>query len=1410
MINNKLLRLIFLSVVSVLLMTLTKAATVGDIVFNGLTNRDGLTNSHINAILKDSKGYVWFGTQAGLARYDGFRIKMFLYNNVNNTSLPNNSVDDIQQDANGNLWIHTSLGYCVYDYEKEQFDRTPEKRLEQYGIKGGIARVYVDGQKNLWVAIYGQGCYYIDVKTRKASLFPYPQKNKRTPKQVTLANDWITDFTAHQGMVVVTFGNGVLSKLDGKHHRIVWTNPILARQNLDKNLGPYTYIDSRGNYWVLNGSRCFIYATAQKKWYNSVAPFLASQGIASIQSPFLIRDMACTSDGRLWIATDHDGLILVDYQHKQCRQYLKNDMNPTSLPDNALQRVFVDDRDAVWIGTYKNGVAYFSPSSKRFSTIGLGDICCVSQDAQGNLWCGTNDNGIVNYNPVTGQSVRYGRAQTHLLSDVVVCSVAMSDGTLYFGTFNGGLARYRNGEWKTYQASPHGLANNSVWSLCEDNYHRLLIGTLGGGLQIFDPKTERFQTFDMTNSKLPSNYISSIVRARGDEVLLGHSQNISIFNVRTHTLKNITGTRSGKPFPSPSVNYAMMDSRGIIWIASPAGITMYDTVSDQMESVYELNGTQGAVGCSVVEDKFHSIWLVSEFLVSRVRLSKGSDGLWDLNMSSYNSQDGLQTGQFNYRSACLLSSHALAIGGQEGLNIIPTTSGNASHINAKVLFSGLVLFDHPLAAGEEYEGRVILKESIDFCRELELDDRDNAFTIQLASSEVAIPSRSRFLYRMEGVSDKWIMTPEGRPSITLTNLSPGNYTLQVKVVNGDGTVSNDVSQLRIHVRPPFYLSGWAMLAYVLLLVGVFFGYRKRMLDKQRAKYEQEKMKADIRKTKELNELKLNFFTNVSHELRTPLTLIISPLAAMIKKEEDSEKHHKLELIHRNALRLLNMVNQILDFRKMEQNRGKLVLSSLDVVDFVKGISASFQQLANNNIQLNFHATVPRLVMYFDVDKLGKIVNNLLSNAYKFTPDGGTVSVGLNVLSADDTGQDGCDMLRLTVADTGKGISDADKKLVFERFYQVNGTEMQPFGGSGIGLNLVMQFAQLHGGKVQVQDNPGGGTIFLVDIPIRHEADMKTSDSRPQASASAQGHGQDAYQPGNGEHEGGSQESIQQGGSEQNNVEQGAPAQEGSEQGDKPSAAPAKPVVLLVDDSDDFREFMHEELSGRYQVVEAINGQDAWQKIQQQRPDIILSDVMMPVMDGNELCRLVKGNDALATIPFVMLTARLADEHRKEDYENGADSYITKPFDVDILKTRIDNFLKYRHGGAPQEVAGQEEKKEQPEFTLSQNDKKFLSQVDIYIRDNMGDPDTSVEAMSNSLCISRVQLYKRMLALTGTTPSEYLRAKRIKRAEELLHSPDYNISEIAYMVGFNNPRYFSKYFQDAYGMTPSQYRKKLAD
>lgn len=1363
--------------------------------FRYLQSRDGLSNSEINSVFKDNNGFLWFGTQAGLDRFDGFRFKNFFYDEQNTTTLMNNSVNEIQQDITGDIWLHTPMGYCIYNYQMERFDREPVNWMQTVGMRGTPERVFIDSKKNMWFAIYGKGIYYLDMKTMKPYFFQASDRQKNC-----IPSGHINRISESNGTVLLSYNNGTLCRLDGKRRKIVWVNNYLSQYNNKSYEGYLTYTDSESNIWVVSDTRSFVYSPTRNKWYEDASYFLREHGIDISSNRILIHDIKSDRAGNMWIATDHDGLYIVNLKTNKLYHYLYDPVKKYGLSDNTVLSIYIDDDQSVWLGTLKNGIAYYSPSTSKFQTIDVGDICTITEDANGILWMGSNDEGIVAYNPVTGERKVYDMKQTGLGSNVVVSSCVARDGSLYFGTYNGGMVRYKNGQWKVFRAEnkPGGLANDNVWSLKENRLGEIVIATLGSGVQVLDPKTDLFVTYNIQNSALANNYTASLELTPDGDVLVGTSVYYSIMEIATRKFTTYKTTKDNRPFYSPSVNHAFMDSRGIVWCATASGISMYDPVSDQMELVNELNGTRGAVGCALMEDNNHEIWAVSDHFISHIRVNKDSEGKWQLTIMNFNALDGLQDRQFNYRAICLTHKGDIVVGGQDGINIIHPQQLRSQRRNVRALFSGLILFDHPISANEEYNGRVVLEESLEHSRRLVLEHNENSFTIQLASSKVEIPARSRFLYRMDGVSEKWMMTAEGQPSVSFNNLSSGTYKLQVKVVDGDGTVNDEVSEMEIVIRPPFYLSIWAIIIYLILIGAGIYYYRERMKKMQKMQMEKEQATADAKRIRELNELKLNFFTNISHELRTPLTLILSPIREMLKKEDDNVKRQKLSLIQRNAERLLTLVNQILDFRKIESKEEELNVVEGDIVGFIKNVCTSFKQLANQKITLSFFSAESSTIMLFDADKISKVFGNLLSNAYKFTPDGGKIDVEMHILKKDQSGYPE-DMMEISVADTGKGISDEDKQRIFDRFYQVDATKMQPFGGSGIGLSLVKKYVEMHNGAIVVKDREIGGTNFVIDLPIRRKP-VAVEEEKP--------------------------------------MEQTSMLKEAKEDKEDENIVldKSRHTLLLVDDSEDFREFMVSILAEHYNVIEADNGKSALEKIKRQKPDVILSDVMMPIMDGNEFCRAVKENPSTASIPFIMLTARLTQEQKIEGFESGADEYITKPFSLDLLNLRIANLIKWASGSkGGNEVAADknvtsvqkgssndnedareglssEEKDElqmqdqRAEVQLTEGDKRLLLKIDRIIEDNMSDPDLNVEKMSREIGMSRVQLYKRMVPITGNTPSEYIRAKRIERAEQYLRQGDRNVSEIAFLVGFNNPRYFSKYFSDVYGMTPSQYKK----
>ena len=610
--------------------------------------------------------------------------------------------------------------------------------------------------------------------------------------------------------------------------------------------------------------------------------------------------------------------------------------------------------------------------------------------------------------------------------------------------------------------------------------------------------------------------------------------------------------------------------------------------------------------------------------------------------------------------------------------------------------------------------------------------------------------------------------------VTYTNLAPGTYILKVKATNSDGYAGTEEASLKIVILPPFWMTPWAYIVYALLIVGVVSFSLYAVQRRERNKFRIRQIEEDAKKREELSQMKFRFFTNVSHELRTPLTLIISPMESMMKEITDEKLHGKLQLMYRNAQRLLNLVNQLLDFRKNEMAGLHLTLSEGDIVAYVRSICTSFLMLSEKkHVHLTFFSAMESLNMSFDEDKIGKVVMNLLSNAFKFTPDGGRVDVALE-MSKEMSGR-----LLIKVSDTGVGIRDEDKERIFERFYQVEQEEPEHQStGSGIGLSLVRDFVTLHEGTVRVVDNVGSGSVFLVELPVKH---IRVSPPKP-APLTEEVEEHEELLPG---------------------MEEEALSVDLLDDMEDNEDEKEKPLALIVDDNEDLVAFMKDSLSLYFRIQSASNGREAWQKISELMPDVIVSDVMMPEMDGNELCRWVKTDKRTSDIPMILLTARQAVEDKVEGLTIGADDYVTKPFNVEILILRMRKLIDLSKKRKAKSLIDPEPS----EIAITSLDEKLVENAIKYVEANIGRCDLSVEELSRGLGMSRVHLYKKLLQITGKTPIEFIRVIRLKRAAQMLRESQQNVSEIAYQLGFNNPKYFSKYFKDEFGVLPSVYQER---
>ena len=1319
--------------------------------FKHLEVSDGLSNNSVNTICKDRDGFMWFGTATGLNRYDGYTFKIYQHAENDPESLPDNYITDIVEMPDGRFWINTARGYVLFDKEQDCFitDVTGfMKNLESGGVP---EQVFVDREGNTCLSVAGEGCYRYK-EGGKATFFSYVEHS--------LPEYGVTQIAECSDGLLLIYNTGLLVCLDHATLAIKWKfDEIKKYIPAGKTIEFSLFVDRDNCIWAYSLMGIWAYDCGTKSWRTDLT------AIWSSRPDVIIHAVAQDIEGRIWVGKDYDGIDVFEKETGKVTSLVAHDDNGRSLSHNTIYDLYADRDGIMWVGTYKKGVSYYSESIFKFNMYEWGDITCIEQADENKLWLGTNDHGILLWNRFTGKAEPFWRDAERQLPNPVVSMLKSKDGKLWVGTFNGGLYCMNGSQVRSYKEGVgNALASNNVWALVEDDKGRIRIASLGGGLQCLEPSSGTFETYTSNNSALLENNVTSLCWGDDNTLFFGTAnQGVGMMDMRTREIKKVQGQSGSMKMSNDAVNHVYKDSRGLIWIATREGLNVYDVRRHLFLDLSPVAEAKGSFIAAITEDQERNMWVSTSRKVIRVTVASDGKGSYLFDSRAYNSEDGLQNCDFNQRSIKTLHNGIIVIGGLYGVNVFAPDHIRYNKMLPNVMFTGLSLFDEAVKVGQSYGGRVLIEKELNDVENVEFDYKQNIFSVSFASDNYNLPEKTQYMYKLEGFNNDWLTLPLGVHNVTFTNLAPGKYVLRVKAINSDGYVGMKEATLGIVVNPPFWMSWWAYLLYAIGLVVVFFLARYRMLKREREKFHLQQIENEVAKNEEINNMKFRFFTNVSHELRTPLTLIISPLEGMLKETTDELQSTRLQLMYRNAQRLLHLVNQLLDFRKGEMSTHQLSLSEGDIISYVHSVCNSFLLMADKkHIQFSFFSGIDTFSMAFDADKVGKIVMNLLSNAFKFTPEGGRVTVMIEHVAGTP------DMLEIKIADTGIGISDVDKEHIFERFYQADHKGVEETTGNGIGLSLVRDFVTLHEGEVKVFDNIGTGSVFVIQFPVKH---VETQVQLPPETGISIG--------------------------EEEDKEIKEETREETERKDFP-------LLLIVDDNEDFRIFMRYSLELQYRVKLAVNGNEAWEMMQEELPDLVISDVMMPQMDGNELCRLIKQDKRTAHIPVILLTARQNTEAKLEGLQTGADDYVTKPFNMTILVLRIRKLIELsRYHRVTQGMIDPVPS----EIVITSLDEKLIEKAIKYVEDNMSRTELSVEELSRELGMSRVHLYKKLLQITGKTPIEFIRVIRLKRAAQLLRESQLHVSEVAFEVGFNNPKYFSRYFKDEFGVLPSVYQEK---
>ncbi|MEO6232157.1 MAG: two-component regulator propeller domain-containing protein [Ferruginibacter sp.] len=1354
------------------------AAQQKQINFTSLTTEEGLSSNTVNAILKDSYGVVWFGTEDGLDKFDGSRFSIYRHKPGDSTSLLANEILSLHEDVKGNLWIGTSGGsLSLYDRKKDCFIHFPSFRTPNSIRNNVIRSVRTDIVGHVWVAHFN-GVDILDPKTSEISQLPKVSGNP-------------ADIIKHPG--VCLFEDSRRQMWIGTTHSLYKYNPkttILSEfVHSDENPASLSGFninaiteDKMGNIWIGTNNGLSKLSPGSNGFTN----FRHSEKNPGTLISDQINSLAMDGE-KLWIGS-MEGLDVMNIRTGDIEKFSLDQRNLHSLTARSVKSIFIDKQGVYWIGTVGGGVDKYDKNLNLFNYVksnvfdmqGLNAsiVTSFAEAENGKVFVGTYGKGLSLFDPESKLFKHYTilSKRQNVGDRISLLSLQMTrKKQLLVGTFGDGLFVVDPVSGKYSKLAPgdsvENLNSSQIYSLTQLRNGNILVGTNGDGVKVLNEDLEvikRYTPFPKTvnDVTLPMNgYIRDLKEDKNGNIWIAtHGGGLAMLEPGSGKFTIYTTFNSG--LPNDKVQSILEDSRGLIWVGTfGGGLAMYDSNTKQFSVFSEKDGLQNSTIYKVVEDQAGLIWVSTNKGISSIEVNTK-------NINNYNYHNGIQHNNFFHGAGIRLSGGEIYFGGLDGFNYFNPAYLIKNNNIPPVLITDLRISNQsvtPSANGP-------IKENISIAKEINLDYKQN-FALEFVGLSYTTPEQNRYAYKLEGFDKDWNNVGT-TTSASYTNLDPGDYVFKIRASNNDGVWNNTGTSIRVHVHPPFWRTIYAYIFYVLLAMGSILYLRHRGIQKLKRKFTLDQERRETERKHELDRVKIKFLTNLSHEFRTPISLILGPVDSLITQEKNAHSFNQLDIIKRNARRLLNLVNQLLDFRKMEVQELKFNASEGELVTFIKEVSDSFKDLAERkNIAFNFSSQIDQLYAPFDHDKLERILFNVLSNAFKFTGAGGKINLDLK--NSENDSDPSKTWVLIRVSDNGIGIPEDKKEKIFDLFFQ-NDTDPSILNqGTGIGLSITKEFVKMHGGTITVESQKEQGASFKILLPF---TPVEHSDNSLIKLA-------------------------------ENNVEEplSPMLHEPESNQDALTIQHEMPCILLVEDNDDFRFYLKDNLRLKYKVLEAPNGKIGWQKALAHHPQLIVSDISMPEMDGIELCRKIKSDKRTSHIPILLLTALTGEEDQLKGLNTGANDYITKPFNVELLNAKIKNLLVLN--STLKNTYSKQIKGIFPEIKTESTDEKLLQTIMVYLEENLSNSQLSVEELSRHVGMSRSSLYSKLLELTGETPVEYIRTVKLTKAVELLEKSDMNIAQIAYTVGFSTPNYFAKSFKGKFNVPPSEYinkRRKVDD
>lgn len=1331
--------------------------------FNSDLN-EGISQLSVMDIYQDSKGYLWFATKNGLNRFNGKEYVIYRREDGNEHSLSGNSIASVTEDQEGYLWVGTNNGLNRIDLNTD--------RIKRYnsGVDGltqsSITKVYSDAAGYLWVGTWG-------------GLYCFNREEDRFER--ILLDNGLEDisvsalFEDSAGRYWIGTRDKGVYLCDNQMNIISHFTRESKNMPLNNNNITSIYEDTQKQIWI--GSKYGVNKINLRE--NEVLSFTSENSKLSNNTVRCLVEW----QGKLLVGT-FDGIFALDPESGQIVKVAGYDDINHSLSHYSIYAFCVDHDHTLWVGTFAGGINYLNKFTNRFVlhrpedelNIRTGIYGAITYESPSNLWIATEGYGLLNYNYQTNTSHYYliDPSAHFAFNTNIIKSVFYEDGYVWCGTTKGEIYKF-NIRTKTFSLYHKYPVEYSIYSIIRDHKGNLWVGGASTEFGLTCFVNDRLVT-TFTNNVDEPFYLSNVrcVLEEEDGVLLLGSTADGLLRFDTNK-KQLTkysneATVESYRIPNNYISAIVRTKSGEIWVSTyGGGIFQFDKTENVKRVMTARDGLLDNNICSLVESSDRKLWMST---VNGLIMFDPVGG----EVRNYHRHNGIDIREFTLHSGIALPDGNLCFAGSNGFVTFQVAAMDKNENIPSVVLEQLSVNNQPIEVGDESG---VLDKVLDSMDTIRLLYNENNFSITYQALNYIYSTQNQYAYKLEGYDTDWNYVG-GRNSAFYTNLSPGKYVFHVKGSNNDGVWNEQGRSLTIIVQPPLWRTWYAYLFYIIALAVISYAILHYVNIKRNLEAGLKLKQLEKQKQEEFHEAKIRLFTNFSHELRTPLMLIITPFEELVKRVDiPAELHDKLSIIYKNAQKLLLLVNQLMDLHKNQAGSLDLKVSEGDVCEYIKEIYYAFNQIAlTNEVKFSLNCTPKTINAWFDKSLLEKVVFNLLSNAFKYTPSGESVTMevsetswsGLGTKQTDGLYKDeNANYLVLRVKDSGKGIEEGEVDKIFTPFYQIPETSGINLSGTGIGLSLVYTIVQLHRGVIYVDNTERSGACFVVILPISRSAFSEDQIENIEFDKI----------------------------SEVTNTDDISASLPGPEKVEGP-----KYKILLVEDDKDVRSYLKKSLEAEYTVIEAADGVRAYEKVVQDFPDLVLSDIMMPKRDGLELCTLIKNDIRVGHIPVILMTARSMVVHIKEGFQAGADDYIVKPFNMDVLQTRIRSLLASRE--QLKKLYGKRFSPEVMGIEVKSADERFSQKLFDVIEQNISNDKLDVELLCTEIGISRANLYRKLKSITELSPMELIRNKRLEMAAKLLKESEMNVSEIALHLGFNSHSYFSNSFKAFYGCTPTEF------